>query len=90
MNIVRAASAARLEDRVFILSVVISGVMQVVSNEIGPWVLHDRFRHFALWLTSIAFVAFGVSISCRFVGWHCGFINCFGDTGTKGNCCFVW
>lgn len=49
MNIVRAASAARLEDRVFVLSVVISCVVQVVSNEIGPWVLHDRFRHFALW-----------------------------------------
>lgn len=49
MNIVRAASAARLEDRVFVLSVVISGVVQVVSNEIGLWVLHDRFRHFALW-----------------------------------------
>jgi hypothetical protein len=49
MNIVRAASAARLEDRVFVLSVVISGVVQVVLNEIGPWVLHDRFRHFALW-----------------------------------------
>ena len=48
MNIVRAASAARLEGRVFVLSVVISGVVQVVLNEIGPWVLHDRFRHFAL------------------------------------------
>ena len=60
MNIVRAASAARLEDRVFVLSVVISGVVQVVSNEIGPWVLHDRFRHFALWRTPIAFIAFGV------------------------------
>jgi hypothetical protein len=49
MSIVRAASAARLEDWVFFLSVVVSGVVQVVSNEIGPWVLHDRFRHFALW-----------------------------------------
>jgi len=49
MNIVRAASAARLEDLVFVLSFVISGVVQVVSNEIGPWVLHNRFRHFALW-----------------------------------------
>lgn len=49
MNIVRAASAARLEDRVFVLSVVISGVVQVLSNEIGPWVLDGRFRHFALW-----------------------------------------
>ncbi|MEG8026533.1 hypothetical protein QP162_22990 [Sphingomonas aurantiaca] len=37
MNIVRAASAARLEDWVFVLSVGISGVVQVVSNEIGPW-----------------------------------------------------
>jgi hypothetical protein len=49
MSIVRAASAARLEDWVFFLSVVVAGVVQVVSNEIGPWVLYDRFRHFALW-----------------------------------------
>lgn len=90
MNIVRAASAARLEDRVFVLRVVISGVVQVVSNGIGLWVLHDRFRHFALWRTPIAFVAFGVSISCRFVVWHCGFINCFGDTRTEGDCSLVW
>ena len=38
----------------------------------------------------LAFVAFGVSISCRFVAWHCGVINCFDDTRTEGDCSFVW
>jgi hypothetical protein len=49
MSIVRAVSAARLEDWVFVVSVVVSGVVQVLSNEIRPWVLDGRFRHFALW-----------------------------------------